>query len=153
MKDKANEILLVEDDPADAELTTRSLQKQERSAKIVHARDGAEALDYLFCRGPFSERNKSQLPRVVLLDLKLPRVSGHDVLKAIKADERMRCIPVIVMTSSNHERDLVECYRGGVNSYIQKPVDLTKFQEAVKQFGMYWLVVNHAVPESAFQVE
>lgn len=150
MKQKENEILLVEDDPADAELTTRSLRKQERAARIVHARDGAEALDYLYCRGPFSARNKSLLPRVVLLDLKLPRVSGHDVLKTIKADERMRCIPVIVMTSSNHEQDLIECYRHGVNSYIQKPVDLTEFQEAVRQFGIYWLVVNHAVPESAF---
>lgn len=153
MKQKENEILLVEDDPADAELTTRSLRKQEQAGKIVHARDGAEALDYLFCQGSFSERNKSLLPRVVLLDLKLPRVSGHDVLKAIKADKRMRCIPVIVMTSSNHEQDLIECYRHGANSYIQKPVDLTMFQEAVKQIGVYWLVVNHAVPESAFHVE
>lgn len=150
MNTKEMEILLVEDDPADAELTTRSLQKQDRDAKIVHARDGAEALDYLFCRGPFSARNAGQQPRAVLLDLKLPRVSGHDVLKAIKADERTRCIPVIVMTSSNLERDLLECYHCGVNSYIQKPVDLSKFQEAVKQFGIYWLVVNHAAPETAF---
>ena len=102
------EIPLVEDDPADAELTTRSLQKHERATKIVIARDGAEALDYLFCRGPFSERNASHLPRAVLLELKLPRVSGHDVLKAIKTDERTRCVPVIVMTSSNLEKDLVE---------------------------------------------
>lgn len=147
------EILLVEDDPADAELTTRSLQKHERAAKIVIARDGAEALDYLFCRGPFSARDASQLPRAVLLDLKLPRVSGHDVLKAIKTNERTRCIPVIVMTSSNLENDLVECYRRGVNSYIQKPVDLSNFQETVKQFGIYWLIVNHAVPEAAHRAE
>jgi two-component system, response regulator len=153
MNSKEMEILLVEDDPADAELTTRSLQKGERGARIVHARDGAEALDYLFCRGPFSERKANQQPHAVLLDLKLPRVSGQDVLKAIKADERTRCIPVIVMTSSNLERDLLECYRGGVNSYIQKPLDLSKFQEAVKQFGVYWLVVNHAAPESAFGTE
>jgi len=149
MSQKEMEILLVEDDPADAELTTRSLLRHGRPAKIVHARDGAEALDYLFCRGPFSARNANQQPSAVLLDLKLPRVTGQDVLKAIKADERTRCIPVIVMTSSNLERDLLECYRGGVNSYIQKPVDLSKFQEAVKQFGTYWLVVNHAPPESA----
>jgi len=147
------EILLVEDDPADAELTTRSLQRHEGAAKIVIARDGAEALDYLFCRGPFSARDASHLPRAVLLDLKLPRVSGHDVLKAIKTDERTRCIPVIVMTSSNLEKDLVECYRRGVNSYIQKPVDLSNFQETVKQFGIYWLFVNHAVPEAAHHAE
>ncbi len=153
MNSKEMEILLVEDDPADAELTTRSLQKQERAAKIVHARDGAEALDYLFCRGPFAKRNGNQQPLAVLLDLKLPRVSGQDVLKAIKTDERMRCIPVIVMTSSNLDRDVVECYQRGANSYIQKPIDLSKFQEAVKQFGVYWLVVNHAAPDSVFGTE
>lgn len=153
MKQKEQEILLVEDDPADAELTKRSLQKHEKTMKIVHARDGAEALDYLFCRGEFSARSKGQMPRAVLLDLKLPRVSGHEVLRTLKSDERTRCIPVIVMSSSNHERDLVECYQGGVNSYIQKPVDLTKFQETVKQFGIYWLAVNHAVPENVFHTE
>ena len=153
MNRKEMEILLVEDDPADAELTTRSLRKQERGTRIVHARDGAEALDYLFCRGQFASRSTAQQPRAVLLDLKLPRVSGQDVLKAIKADERTRCIPVIVMTSSNLDQDLLECYRGGVNSYIQKPVNLSEFQEAVKQFGVYWLVVNHAAPDSAFRTE
>ncbi len=151
MKQITQDILLVEDDPADAELTTRSLQKEEQASSIVIARDGAEALDYLFCRKAFAGRNISEMPRVVLLDLKLPRVSGHDVLKAIKGDDRTRCIPVIVMTSSNHEQDLLECYRRGVNSYIQKPLDLSKFQDAVRQMGKYWLQVNHAPPEAAFQ--
>lgn len=145
------EILLVEDDPADAELTTLSLGKQGLANKIVLARDGAEALDYLFCRGEYSGRSTDSPPRLVLLDLKLPRVSGHDVLKAIKADDRTKCIPVVVMTSSDHERDMLECYRLGVNSYIQKPVDLAKFQETVKQFGIYWLMVNQSPPGTAFQ--
>ena len=136
------EILLVEDDAADAELTTRSLRKQGLMNKIVHARDGAEALDLLFPRNADTEGNNAPQPRVVLLDLQLPRVSGHAVLKAIKGDERTRCIPVIVMTSSDHERDLTECYRLGANSYVQKPVDLFRFQEAVKQVGIYWLTVN-----------
>lgn len=153
MKQPRVEILLVEDDPADAELTTRSLKKHGQNAKVIHARDGAEALDFLFCRGAFAERSAGQLPQVVLLDLKLPRVSGHEVLKAIKTNERTRCIPVIVMTSSNLEGDLVECYREGVNSYIQKPVDLVKFQEAVEHFGSYWLGVNHPVPEAAYQMQ
>lgn len=153
MRKEEFEILLVEDDPADAELTTLSLRKEGLANKIVIARDGAEALDYLFCREGYSTRSMQHPPRLVLLDLKLPRVSGHDVLRAIKADERTRCIPVIVMTSSNHERDLLECYRLGVNSYLQKPVDLAKFQETVKQFGIYWLMVNQTPPEMAFQEE
>ena len=153
MNEKVLDILLVEDDPADAELTTRSLRKQEAAGHIVIARDGAEALDYLFCRGEFERRNVNDTPRVVLLDLKLPRISGHDVLKAIKSDDRTRCIPVIVMTSSNHEEDLLECYRRGVNSYIQKPVSLSQFQESVKQIGIYWLGVNLPPPEAAFQTE
>ncbi|HLZ14118.1 MAG TPA: response regulator [Candidatus Acidoferrum sp.] len=151
MTQDMHDILLVEDDPADAELTTMALQKQHAAGNIVIARDGAEALDYLFCRGEFLERDFQHIPRVVLLDLKLPRVSGHDVLKAIKGDERTRCIPVIVMTSSNHENDLLECYRGGANSYIQKPMSLSLFQESVKQVGSYWLGVNLPPPEAAFQ--
>jgi CheY-like chemotaxis protein len=151
MMQHIQDILLVEDDAADAELTARTLQKQKAAGNIVIARDGAEALDYLFCRGEFSERDIHHIPRVVLLDLKLPRVSGQEVLKAIKEDDRTRCIPVIVMTSSNHEDDLLECYRGGANSYIQKPISLSLFQESVKQIGTYWLGVNLPPPESAFQ--
>jgi len=144
------EILLVEDDPADAELTVLSLREQRLANKIVIARDGAEALDVIFCRGAFANRTFEHPPRLILLDLKLPKVSGHEVLRAIKADERTRSIPVVVLTSSNHEKDLVECYGLGVNSYIQKPVGLQKFQETVRQFGMYWLMVNHMPPPSAF---
>jgi len=115
------EILLVEDDPADAELTVLSLRKAGLANRIEIARDGAEALDFLFCRGSYESRNFENPPRLVLLDLKLPRVSGHDVLRAVKSDERTRSIPVVVLTSSNQERDLVECYRLEVNSYVQKP--------------------------------
>jgi CheY-like chemotaxis protein len=144
------EILLVEDDPADAELTVLSLRKERLANHIEVARDGAEALDFLFCRGTYADRSFERPPRLVLLDLKLPRISGHEVLRAIKCDERTRSIPVVVLTSSNQERDLVECYRLGVNSYIQKPVELQKFQEVVRQFGMYWLMVNHVPPLAAF---
>ena len=142
------EILLVEDDPADAELTTRSLRKEGLTHKIVHARDGAEALELLFKKAT-ADSGALPNPLIVLLDLQLPRVSGHAVLKAIKGDERTKCIPVIVMTSSDHERDLSECYKLGVNSYVQKPVDLNRFQEAVKQVGTYWLKVNRTPPSAA----
>jgi len=150
MTPQGYEILLVEDDPADAELTVHALRKERLANHIEVARDGAEALDFLFCRGAYSNRSFTNPPRVVLLDLKLPKISGHEVLRAIKADERTRAIPVVVLTSSNQERDLVECYRLGVNSYIQKPVDLQKFQEVARHFGMYWLVVNHLPPMAAF---
>jgi two-component system, response regulator len=144
------DILLVEDDPADAELAKRSLLNHEKNLRIVTMRDGAEALDFLFCRGDFAKRDIRHTPFVVLLDLKLPRISGHDVLRAIKNDERTKCIPVVVMTSSDHESDLLECYRGGVNSFVQKPIEVTKFREAMQQLGKYWLQVNHAPPEGAF---
>lgn len=146
------DILLVEDDPADAELTKRSLQNHEKKLRIVVMRDGAEALDFLFCRGDFAARDMRLAPSVVLLDLKLPRISGHDVLRAIKNDERTKCIPVVVMTSSDHEQDLLECYRGGVNSFVQKPIEVTKFREALQQLGKYWLQVNHTPPEAAYGV-
>jgi len=150
MTSQVFEILLVEDDPADAELTVLSLRQEGLANHIEIARDGAEALDILFCRGAFANRSVNDRPRLILLDLKLPRVSGHDVLRAIKADERTRLIPVVVLTSSNHEKDLANCYQYGVNSYIQKPVDLQKFQNTVRQLGMYWLMVNQ-VPDSAIQ--
>jgi len=150
MSPQEYEILLVEDDPAEAELTVLSLRKERLANHIEIARDGAEALDFLFCRGAYAKRSFERPPRLVLLDLQLPRVSGQEVLRAIKADQRTRAIPVVVLTSSNQERDLVDCYRLGVNSYIQKPVELQKFQEVVRQFGMYWLVVNHVPPSTAF---
>ena len=157
MNQNNHDILLVEDDSADAELTTRTLQKQRAAGNIVIARDGAEALDYLFCRGEFSEKDISHIPQLVLLDevKAIGRAFGctvNDVLKAIKADRRTCCIPVIVMTSSNHEDDLLECYRGGANSYITKPVNLSLFEETVKQIGKYWLGFNLPPPEAAFEI-
>jgi len=144
------EILLVEDDPADAELTKRSLLEEGLGGRITHMRDGAEALDYIFCRGAFRGKGLDRPPCMILLDLKLPRLSGHEVLRVIKSDWRTSAIPVVVLTSSNHEKDLLQCYRLGVNSYVQKPVDLKKFQETLGALGLYWLVVNQKPPDSIF---
>jgi two-component system, response regulator len=145
------EILLVEDDPGDAELTVLALQEAAFAHRVVLARDGAEALDLLFCRGQHAQRRFETPPHLVLLDLKLPRVSGHDVLRLIKSDERTRPIPVIVLTSSDRDRDLIECYKLGVNSYIQKPAVLLKYQETVRHFARYWLTVNHMPPPETFK--
>lgn len=147
------EILLVEDDAGDAELTVLALKEAAFAHRVVLARDGAEALDFLFCRGNHSNRQFDNPPHLVLLDLKLPRVSGHDVLRAIKSDERTRPIPVVVLTSSDRDRDLIQCYRLGVNSYIQKPTELLKFQETVHYFARYWLMVNHMPPPSTFRFQ
>jgi two-component system, response regulator len=136
------EVLLVEDNPADAELTLRALQKHGAIKNIQHLWDGAEALDFLFCRGKFPERDAASPPRIVLLDLKLPKVGGCEVLREIKQDPRTR--------SSKEERDLVETYRLGVNSYIQKPVSFAEFQEVVRQLGLYWLSVNTTPPPASF---
>jgi two-component system, response regulator len=146
----AIEVLLVEDDPADAELTLHALRNENVANQIVHVRDGEQALDFLFCRGPFGDRSFSRPPRVVLLDLKMPKVDGLEVLRAVKADPRTRPIPIIVMTASREEQDLVDSYRLGVNSYIQKPVDFDRFREVVRQLGLYWLIVNEPAPPKAF---
>ncbi len=138
------EILLVEDDPGDAELALRALRKHKLANKIVHVTDGEQALDFVFCRGSYSHRSMENGPRVIILDLKLPKVDGLEVLRAMKGDERARMIPVVVLTSSKEEQDVVESYRLGVNSYIVKPVDFDKFVEAVKQLGMYWLLLNQS---------
>ena len=143
------EILLVEDNPADAELTLHALTRSKLANKIVLVRDGEEALDFLFCRGRFSGRRFEDAPRVVLLDLKLPKVDGLQVLKELKQDPRTKPIPVIVLTTSKEERDMVRSYEYGVNSYIQKPVNFSDFQEVVRQFGMYWLLVNSNAPATA----
>ncbi|HXY77531.1 MAG TPA: response regulator [Candidatus Acidoferrales bacterium] len=146
----AVEILLVEDNPADAELTLHALKKSKLANKIQLARDGEEALDFIFCRNSFANRRIDNGPRLILLDLKLPKVDGLQVLQAIKSDPRTQAIPIIVLTSSKEEQDLVRSYRLGVNSYIQKPVNFAEFQEVVRQLGMYWLIVNTKPPMSAF---
>jgi two-component system, response regulator len=136
------EILLVEDSQNDAELAMHALKKHKLANHIEVVRDGAEALDFIFARGSFSHRDINQTPRVVLLDLKLPKVDGLEVLRQIKADPRTRKIPVVVLTSSREERDVMESYNLGVNSYILKPVDFQQFTEAVRTIGLYWLLLN-----------
>lgn len=144
MNHEAVDILLVEDNPDDVELAMLALRRNNLANQIHIARDGAEALDFLFCRGNFSTRSMERPPRVVLLDLKLPKIDGMEVLRAIKSDPRTKTVPVVVMTSSREQRDLVEGYQLGVNSYIQKPIDFTQFRELVKSLGFYWLVINQA---------
>lgn len=146
----AIEILLVEDNPADAELTLHALRKSKLANQIQWVHDGEEALDFLFCRGTFSGRRFDAAPRLVLLDLKLPKVDGLEVLRQVKEDSRTTAIPIIVLTSSNEERDLVKSYKLGVNSYIQKPVNFSEFQDVVQRLGMYWLLVNTNPPSAAF---
>jgi len=144
------EILLVEDNPADVELTLHALRRNNLANRIHVARDGEEALDFLFCRGPHSTRSFDNPPRMVLLDLKLPKVDGLEVLRQLKGDGRTKAIPVVILTSSKEDRDMVSGYRFGVNSYIQKPVDFTAFRETIKQLGLYWMVVNQPPPADAF---
>jgi two-component system response regulator len=144
------EILLVEDNLKDVELTLSALRKENLSNHIQIVRDGEEALDFLFCRGAFSNRTFDHPPKLIILDLKLPKVDGLEVLRAIKNDVHTRAIPVTILTSSKEDRDLVESYELGVNSYIQKPVDFDQFRDTVKQLGLYWLVVNQPPPVSAF---
>lgn len=146
----SSEILLVEDNPSDAELTLHALRKNKLANRILLARDGEEALDLLLCRGSFADRQFDEPPHLVLLDLKLPKVDGIEVLQEIKANPRTRSIPVVVLTSSKEERDLVKSYRLGVNSYIQKPVSFADFQNVVRQLGMYWLLLNSNPPSGAF---
>ncbi len=136
------EILLVEDNQDDAELALHALRQGKLASRIHIARDGEEALDFLFCSGAFGQRSFDHPPKLILLDLKLPKVDGMEVLKRLKSDSRTRTIPVVILTSSKEERDLVNGYGLGANSYIQKPVDFDQFRETVKQVGLYWLVTN-----------
>src|SRR5712671_3339055 len=136
------DILLVEDNQDDMDLALHALRRGDLANNIYVVRDGEEALDFLFCRGAFAQRSFDHPPKLVLLDLKLPKVDGMEVLKQIKSDLRTRTIPVVIMTSSKEERDLVAGYNLGANSYIQKPVDFDQFRETVKSVGLYWLVIN-----------
>jgi CheY-like chemotaxis protein len=139
-------ILLVEDNPRDEALTLRALKKNNIVNDVVVARDGVEALDYLFSTGAHADRHADAKPQLILLDLKLPKVDGLQVLQQIRADERTRRLPVVVFTSSNEEEDLVNSYNLGANSYVRKPVDFEQFLEATRQLGMYWLVLNEVAP-------
>jgi CheY-like chemotaxis protein len=139
-------ILLVEDNPDDEALTLRALKKNNIRNSVVVARDGAEALDYLFGRGAHESRDTSILPQLVLLDLKLPKVDGLGVLRAIRADERTKRLPVVILTSSKEDQDLLDGYELGANSYVRKPVDFTAFADAVRELGLYWLVLNESPP-------
>jgi CheY-like chemotaxis protein len=138
----AVEILLVEDNPDDVALTLRALRNANLANHIQVVRDGAEALDFIFCQGIYSERNPENGPKVILLDLKLPKVDGLDVLRRLKADSRTKFIPTVVLTSSKEQSDVVQSYNLGVNSYIVKPVNFETFVTAVQQLGMYWLLLN-----------
>jgi CheY-like chemotaxis protein len=151
MTSNRNEILLVEDNPDDVELAVHALRREQLANDITVARDGEEALDFIFCRGPHANRSFQQPARLILLDLKLPKVVGLEVLRAIKSDPRTKAIPVVIMTSSREERDLVESYKLGVNAYVQKPVDFEQFRGVVKELGLFWLVINQPPPRQAFE--
>jgi CheY-like chemotaxis protein len=139
-------ILLVEDDPKDMELTLTALSEHNLANEVAVARDGVEALDYLYCRGSFTQRPPGN-PVVILLDLKMPRMDGVQVLRQLKSDEQMRLIPVVILTSSHESSDLKECYRLGVNAYVVKPVRFLEFVEAVKEIGMFWVLLNQTPPD------
>jgi len=139
-------ILLVEDNSDDEALTLRALKKNNIKNEVVIARDGAEALEYLFGTGKYAGRNTSLTPQVVLLDLKLPKVEGLEVLRRVRADQRTKLLPVVILTSSNEEQDRIDGYGLGVNSYVRKPVDFSQFMDAARQLGLYWLILNEAPP-------
>jgi two-component system response regulator len=139
-------ILLVEDNPDDELLTLRALRRHRLTNTIDVVRDGAEALDYLFGQGDFQGRDRSKQPQLILLDLKLPKVDGIEVLRSLRADPRTQLIPVVILTSSKEENDLISGYRAGVNSYIVKPVDFDQFSDSVRQLGFYWLLINEPAP-------
>ena len=146
------EILLVEDDPRDVRMTVRELKHDgiEVEHTIEVARDGEEALDFLFCRGAHRNRSITHPPALVLLDLKLPKVSGLEVLREVKAKRETQAIPVVVLTSSREDKDMIESYKLGVNSYVQKPVDFDQFRQTIKTLGLYWLAINQAPPAKTF---
>ena len=136
------EILLVEDNPHDAEMTIRALRKVNLANKLIHVKDGAEALDFIFSKGAFSERDRRDKPKVILLDIKMPKVDGIEVLRQIKSNDDTKAIPIVIMTSSKEEQDIITSYDLGVNSYVVKPVDFEGFAKAVSELGFYWLITN-----------
>src|SRR5689334_18891752 len=140
-------ILLVEDNPDDEALTIRALKKNNIGNRLVVARDGVEAIDFLFAKGAYADRDASDLPQLILLDLKLPKMDGLEVLRRIRADERTSILPVVILTSSKEEQDLIQGYKLGANSYVRKPVDFSQFLDAVHQLGLYWLVINEVPPK------
>jgi len=142
MSENKIEILLVEDNPHDAEMTIRALKKVNLSNKLIHVKDGAEALDFIFAKGAFSDRHIENKPRVILLDIKMPKVDGIEVLRQIKLNDTTKTIPVVIMTSSKEEQDVITSYDLGVNSYVVKPVDFEGFAKAVSELGFYWLITN-----------
>jgi CheY-like chemotaxis protein len=144
------EILLVDDNPSDVELTVRALRRQKLANSIHIAQDGEQALDFVFCRGTYAARSFANPPKVIFLDLKMPKVDGIEVLRAIREDPRTKAIPVAILTSSKEQRDIVEGYRLGVNAYVQKPVDFEAFRSVIEQVGNFWLVLNQPPPSSAF---
>lgn len=141
-------ILLVEDNPTDEALTLRALKKSNVANEVIVVRDGQEALDYLFAEGTHEGRDTNNMPSIIMLDLKLPKVDGLEVLKRLRSDERTKLLPVVVLTSSDEEKDMIQSYSLGANSYVQKPVDFIQFSDAVQQLGMYWLLVNASPPAS-----
>jgi two-component system response regulator len=143
---KNSTILLVEDNPDDEALTLRALKKNNIGNNIFVARDGVEALDFLFCTNAYADRDPHDLPQLILLDIKLPKMDGLEVLRRIRADERTHLLPVVILTSSKEEQDLIEGYKGGANSYVRKPVDFAQFMDAMRQLGLYWLVLNEVPP-------
>lgn len=138
------EILIVEDNPNDAEMALRALKKNKLTNNVLVVEDGEQALNFIFCKGEYSDRTNESVPKMILLDLKLPKVDGLEVLKEVKSNPETKMIPVIVLTSSKEERDIVESYKLGVNSYIVKPVDFDKFVDAVRDLGLYWLLLNES---------
>ena len=143
MKNDEIEIVLIEDNPDDAELTIRALKKGNISNNLIHLMDGAEALEFIFCTGKFSNRSNNIKPKLILLDLNMPKVSGIEVLQKLKSDEHTKTIPVVVLTSSQEDPDVKTCYKLGVNSYIVKPVGFSNFTRAVSEVGLYWVLQNH----------
>jgi len=142
---KTLEILYIEDNPSDIELTLRALKKHNVANSVQLIKDGEEALEYIFAKGRYAERNVKENPKVILLDLKLPKVSGLEILKKLKEEEQTKSIPVVVLTSSREEKDMIESYNYGVNSYVVKPIKFESFSEAVSTLGLYWLLINESI--------